>query len=99
MGTSWGAGARHVGAPTEGVGAVAAVAEKIFDNCWRARVWESPKVAKGDAGAGCNNASVSIRAASFALSADDVFGMFRSWGKNSTVRATRSFLVFVTYTV
>ena len=99
MGNKRGAGARGAGTEPGGVGAAAAVAEKMFDSCWRARVWESPKVAKGDAGAGCNNASVSIRAALFALSADDVVGMVRSWGKNSTVRATRSVLVFVTYTV
>ena len=96
MGTECGAGARNVGAGTGGEGAVAAVAEKILNSCWRACVWESPKVANGDAGAGCNNALVSIRAASFALSADDVVGIVRLWGKNSTVRATRSFLVFVT---
>ena len=99
MGTKRGAGARGAGTEQGGVGAAAAVAEKMSDSCWRARVWESPKGAKGDASAGCSNASVSICAASFALSADDVVGMVRLWGKNSTVRAMRSFLVFVTYTV
>ena len=99
MGVESGAGARDGVASTGGGGAVAAVVKKISDSCWRACVWVLPKGANGDAGAGWSNASVSMRAASFALSADDVVGMVRSWGKNSTVRAMRSFLVFVTYMV
>ena len=89
MGTALGAGTSSVGTATV----------KRSDNWRRARICSLPIVLNGDAGAGLCSASVSILAASVALSADDVVGMAKSCGKNSTVRATRSIRVFVTYTV
>ena len=76
-----------------------AAVEKMSASCRTARIWSSPRVLKGDAGAGLRSASASILAASAALSADDVWGMSSSWGKNSTVRATRSARVCVMYVV
>ena len=48
----------------------------MVDSCWRACIWSSTSARKGDTGAGC--ASVSILAASTALSSDDVVGILIS---------------------
>ena len=72
---------------------------KSSESCCSARIWASPNVLKGDAGAGLCSALANILAALVALSADEVAGMLMSCGKNSTVRSIRSSLVFVTYTV
>ena len=72
---------------------------KSSESCCSARICASPNVLKGNAIAGSRNASASILAALVALSADEVAGMSMSYGKNSTMWAVRSALVFVTYTV
>ena len=64
-----------------------------------ARICSVPSVMNGEAGIGLRRASASMRAAVIALSVDDVAGIIMSCGKNSTVRAIRSALVFVMYTV
>ena len=45
-------------------------------------------------GCGLDRAAVSSLAASMAASADEVVGMLKSFGKNSTVRAMLSLRVF-----
>ena len=69
------------------------------ESCWSARIWAFPSVLKGNAGAGLSSASTNILAALVALLASEVAGILMSCRKNSTVRAIRSALVFVTYTV
>ena len=61
------------GAVDSAVGAV--VLENMSDSWRTARIWASPSVLNGEAGAGCKRASASIRAASAALSAEEVAGM------------------------
>ena len=56
-------------------------------------------VAYGAAGAGLRRAWVRSWAASVAASADDIRGMGRTWGKNSTVSLFRSARVLVMYTL
>ena len=56
--------------------AVGAVVMENMSDSWRtARIWASPSVLNGEAGAGCSRASASIRAASAALSAEEDVGM------------------------
>ena len=45
------------------------------ESCRSARIWASPNVLKGDAGAGLSSASANILAALVALLADEVAGM------------------------
>ena len=68
---------------------------KSLERVWSSYIYCVPSVAKRDNDSGCSNVSASTRVASFALSADDVVGMVRLWGKNLTVGATRSVLVLV----
>ena len=75
------------------------VMEKMSESWRSARICSLPNVWKGAAGAGLRRASARIRAASEALSAEELLGMSMSCGKNSTVREIRSALVCVMYTV
>ena len=75
---------------------VGAAALKISDSFRSACIWSLPSDGNGNAGDRCRSASVRNLAASAALLADDLLGMHMSCGKNSTVRAIRSALVFVT---
>ena len=59
--------------------------------------WASPNWSNGDAGAGLARASVRARAARMSASAEDVFVTGHWCGKNCTVLAVRSDLVFGTY--
>ena len=81
-----------------GVSVVVAT-EKSLERRRMAFSWSSPSVSNGDAGAGSRSASTSILAASAALLDAELLGILMSCGKNSTVRAIRSALVFVMYTV
>ena len=66
-------------------------AESKIVASWRmARSWSWPSVAKGAAGENLNRASIKLRAASWALSTEDVWGMAQLWVKKSTVLAMRS---------
>ena len=87
------------GSEVAGASSSGMVALKRADNYRKTRIWSSPRARKGNTCAGLRNASVSILAASAALSIDDAVGISISWGKNSTVRAIYSDLVFVTYTI
>ena len=66
-------------------------------SCRSATSWSSAMGAKGVDGCGCRSAVVSLVAASTAASADDDLGILYKYGKNSTVRAILSALVFVIY--
>ena len=59
----------------------------------------SPNLLNGEAGVGFWRARVSSAAALIAMSVDDILGMGRSCGKNSTMSATLSPLVSVSYLV
>ena len=72
---------------------------KISANCLSARTWASPMGANGVLGCGFRRAAVRSLAASVAASADEVVGMAKSLGKNSTVREMRSLRVEGTYTL
>ena len=100
LGDATGVGCRTVVVAMVVDGVCSGRAHENSSESWRrARIWAFPNVLKGDAGVGLSSASANILAALVALSADDVVGMSMSCGKNSTVRAIRSALVFVTYTV
>ena len=72
---------------------------KISVSLRSARIFSLPKDRKGEAGAGFMSVSVSILAASVALSPDELCGISMSCGTNSTVRAIISTLVLVMYIV
>jgi hypothetical protein len=104
--TGWGSvvlrGATTAGTLGGGaVGAVSGVAvtEKMSDNCLMAAICLSAIAASGDAGDGFLMAQHSSMAALMAASADESCGILPKCGKNSTVRAMRSALVFVAYTL
>ena len=59
---------------------------KITASCFIAAICSVPKNGNGDAGDGLSSAAVNSRAASVAVSADDVAGIAVAWGKNSTER-------------
>ena len=100
LGNATGVGGRTVVDAIVVVGECSGIVHvNISESCWRGRIWAFPNVLKGDAGAGLSSASDNILAALIALLADKVAGMSMSCGKNPTVPAMRSALVFVTYTV
>ena len=63
---------------------------KMSANCLSAFTWASPMVVNGVLGCGFCRAAVRSRAASVTASAEEVVGIEKSFGKNSTVRAMRS---------
>ena len=69
---------------------------KILARSTTACCWASPNWENGAAGAGLVSASVRARAATMAASTEDVFGTGHWRGKNCTVLAVRSALVFGT---
>ena len=70
------------------------VCKKISANCRSADICSPAIRSNGAAGCGLRSVVVSCAAASHAASADVVVGMSYRYGKNSTVRAMRSALVF-----
>ena len=77
------------------VGLVFTVFSNIVANLSIAASVESLKLWNGVAGFGFCSAFVSSDAAFMAISMDDVFGIVKSLGENSTVSAMRSPLVFM----
>ena len=86
------------GSRSLGVSAGAAVL-KISASLWSARICLLPRYGRGEASTGFISASVSNLAASVDLSPEELCGILMLCGKNSTVRAIFSDLVFVMYIV
>ena len=73
------------------VGVIGEVASSNIEaSCLMAAICSVPNAGKGEAGEGWRSAAVSSRAASVAVSADEVAGIMALWGKNSTDREIRS---------
>ena len=80
------------------VGGAAIAVANILARVWSTCICWEPISADGVAGAGCWRALVKAAAASRAAAMEDVLGIGLLCGKNSTVSATRSAAVLVTYT-
>ena len=77
-------------------GQMASLVEKIFANSVSAVVCSTPKLGKGLAGEGLRRTCKRSRRHWRAWSRDEVRGMVKSTGKNSTVSETLGVLVEVT---
>ena len=76
LGDTTGVGGRKVDDVIVVVGECSGVAHvNSSESCLSARIWASPNVLKGDAGAGSSSASANILAALVALIADKVASM------------------------